>query len=122
MGAVGLVGRRDDHPRPRPVLADRLEQHVRPANVGLPGRERRPVGCPHLCLSREVKDRARVVLGKYWAKGVELSREKRAAIAEALAVEARTHEVRPTQHQDVLAAVEQLLHERAADQALRPGY
>jgi hypothetical protein len=62
------------------------------------------------------------VLGKRWAKGVELSREKRAAIAEALAVEARTHEVRPTQDKDVLAAVEQLVHERAADQALRAGY
>ena len=122
MCPVGLVGRRDDHPRPRPVLADRLEQHVRPADVGLPGRERRTVGVPDLCLSREVKDRARVVLGKCWAKGVELAADKRAAIAEALAVEAGTHEVDRLSDMDVLAAVEQLVHERAADQALRAGY
>jgi hypothetical protein len=59
---VGLVGRGHDHPCAGIVLAHRLEQHVRAADVRLPGAERRVVGLADLGLCGQVEDRVRPML------------------------------------------------------------
>jgi hypothetical protein len=51
----------------------------------------------------------------------EVGLDERAALAKALAVEARAREVGPAQRDDPLAACQESLDERAADQALRAG-
>jgi hypothetical protein len=69
-----------------------------------------------------VKDGSRAVLGEGWAQGVEPRIDERAALADALGVEARPDQVGSAQGDDRLIACEEGLDDRAADQALRAGY
>jgi hypothetical protein len=69
-----------------------------------------------------VKDGSRAVLGEGWTEGVKLCVDERAALADALRVEARPDQVGSAQGDDRLVACEKGLDDRAADQALRAGY
>jgi hypothetical protein len=53
--------------------------------------------------------------------GGEVGLDERAAVAKAVAVEARAREVGPAQRDDRFAACEEGFDERAADEALRAG-
>jgi hypothetical protein len=76
-------------------------------------------------LSTEVEHGAHVVSLKGAADvggGGEVGLDERAALAQALAVEARADEVGPAERYDPLVAGEERLDDCAADQTLRPGY